>query len=207
MAKKAKPNQLNPNPPSGNLTFIEPKGAASAVRQALGVRPPPAIPVMAHELGQVSTWENLKALAEAIAEEVMLVTRSLSESGAMVKQYGCVNVKEYTLAAAQANRDLEKFTDEFLIIKTELDPYRGVIATENETVMALAIYEKLIQFRTMFNGVMNHTQVTFTEFTLEAIERAKAMEAKKQAEDAANVSASATETQSSTQPAQETPNV
>lgn len=197
MAKQQKHKQPALNPEGADsLEWIQPKTTASAVRQALGAGQVPRLPTTAaiRKNSEGTTWEALGDVANAIGAEIGNMAQSVQESVQLINTYGCEHPKEFKVAVERTNADFDKFVADFMLIKEQHTGRHGPICTPDEIALSLEIFEKYNQFRAFFGGVLHHTQITFTEFAMEAMAIAK----KKQAEEEA---AKAAEQSSETQPA------
>lgn len=132
------------------------------------------------------SWEDLEAISMEIRTEIQDMAISLNEAVELVRAApGMVNAREFDIAVSKTNKDLETFTSDFLVIANTHRDRRGAVQSDDDLAECLAIYEKYMQFKALFNGVFHHTAILFTEFSLQAkdgMEAAMIEEAKKKAE-------------------------
>jgi hypothetical protein len=121
------------------------------------------------------TWEELNEISEAIASQIGTIASEIHETTQLVRRYGCTHVREFNIAIEAANRDLNKFTDDFIKIREQHNTKHGIVRNNDDLSLCINLFENYQQFSAHLNGTMQHTLITFTEFALEAKDRAQAM--------------------------------
>lgn len=134
-------------------------------------------------------WEDLRDISDAIASLVATMAESINETVELVKVAGCDHPAEFAAVVKKTNEDYLKFVDDFLLVKSKHEGKTGKVNGPDELALMLRVFEDYQQFRAKFDGVMYHTQISFTEYALEAKDRLLAMEQKQQAEDKENTDA------------------
>jgi len=128
------------------------------------------------------TWEELNEISEAIANQISTIASEVHETAQLVRHYGCTHVREFNIAVEAVNRDLNKFTDDFIKIRNQHNTKHGIVRSNDELSLCINLFENYQQFSAHLNGTMQHTLITFTEFALEAKDRAQAKLDKENAE-------------------------
>lgn len=127
-------------------------------------------------------WDAIHSFSDAIATSIATMAESLNETVEMVKRLGCEHIGEFNIAVNKTNADMLKFADDFSKVRARHQHFSGLIETQDDLILSLSIIEDYKQFQAYFDGVMHHTLITFTEFALEAQDRARAQLEKETAE-------------------------
>lgn len=120
------------------------------------------------------SWDELKELSDSIAAMIEKFAIDTAVVVELVKENGCEHMSEFFTTVDCANRDLLKFTDDFVVIRDAHKDRSGGALNADEQSACFAIFEKYHQFSAFFTGAMGHTFTSFTEFALEAKEIAEA---------------------------------
>ena len=123
-------------------------------------------------------WDAIHSFSDAIANNIAAMANSLNETVEMVKALGCEHIAEFNISVKKTNDDMLKFADDFAKVRARHHHFSGPITTPDALAMSLSIIEDYKQFQAYFDGVMHHTLISFTEFALEAQDRARAKLAK-----------------------------
>ena len=115
------------------------------------------------------SWYSMESFSNDVREMIYGMANSLRDSVTLVSNLGGVtNVDEFTRSVKSANADMERFTNEFLAIRSQHEDLNGFITTAEEHTKYNAIMENYISFQALFSGAMHHTMINFTEYSLQA---------------------------------------
>lgn len=139
------------------------------------------------------TWEQVNGISRETANSLGVYASSMQSSIDMVRAFGCSNMEEFDVFVAKTNDDLNRFTDEFLHIERKHLGKTGAPKNGSELAAMYSVVEEYVQYNAHFQGCMHHTANAFTDFALDANDRARA---KKAAEDEAQAKDAVTATES-----------
>lgn len=114
------------------------------------------------------SWDKLAQLSSEIGNYIAQTAMDIGESVNLVRAYGCEHPKEFHVAVQKTNEDFQRFIDDFEKIKNRHIHKTGFINTPDDLALALSIFEDYNQFRAYFEGTMQHSLISFTEYALEA---------------------------------------
>lgn len=128
--------------------------------------------------GQIQAhWSQIEDFADSIAQNILMMAESINETVEMVKQVGCDHLKEFGAVVEKTNSDFSRFMEDFQAIRRSHATKTGYVTDPDDHALYLQLHERYTQFYSLFTGVMHHTQVSFTEYALEAKDRLVAQEA------------------------------
>lgn len=140
-----------------------------------------ALPQQQAEGNLKAHWSQIDDFADSLAQNIALMAESINETVAMVNQVGCDHYKEFGAVVEKTNSDFTRFLEDFQAIRRAHATKTGYVDSPDDHALYLQLHERYTQFYSLFTGVMHHTQVSFTEYALEAKDRLLAQEAAQQA--------------------------
>ena len=152
---------------------MQPTPVAVGVAKNLGIQPPPPLS-MTVKRNNRDHWSTVDEIAQATADLIATSAMGISETVEAVKQYGCTHVAEFNATVNKTNDDLKKFSDDYLNIRNKHANKSGPITSMEDRALSISVVEEYRQFQAMFNGVMGHSVIAFTEFALEVKDRLSA---------------------------------
>ena len=117
---------------------------------------------------QKANWSQIDEFADSIANNIALMAESINETVTMVRQLGCEHIKEFDVVVKKTNDDFTRFIEDFKAIRVSHATKTGPVDNPDDHALYLSVYERYTQFYALFTGVFHHTQVSFTEYALEA---------------------------------------
>lgn len=174
-----------PAPSKEPLRLMRPTLVAAAVGSAFHNQARALPKTGSIEGSNKQTWEALLEISDAIGNQIATTAEDISSTVELVKHLGCEHIGEFNAVVNRTNSDLTKFASDFLSVKNRHAGKTGFIETPDDLALSLSIYEDYQQFRAHFDGTMHHTLISFTEYALEAKDRAVAIREKELAEEAA----------------------
>lgn len=127
-----------------------------------------AIADMSHQDFETPNWDAVEALSNEIQLWILRTAEDINDSVNLVKTFGCKHVNEFNITVEKTNEDLTGFLNDFEKVKAKHKDYSGDIKTPDELTLCLQVFEDYTQFRAKFEGVIYHTLISFTEYSLEA---------------------------------------
>lgn len=121
---------------------------------------------------ETPNWSSVEALSAEISAWILRTAEDINESVNLVKTFGCTHVNEFNVIVEKTNDDLKSFMDDFEKVKSKHKDFSGDINSPDELTLCIQVFEDYVQFRAKFEGVMYHTLISFTEYSLEAKELA-----------------------------------
>ena len=79
---------------------------------------------------------------------------------------------ERAVVVEKTNHDFQKFISDYEKIRARHMGKSGFIESSHDLALSLSVFEDYQQFRAFFDGAMHHTLISFTEYALEAKDRA-----------------------------------
>ena len=165
MAKKTPSHQI-----------IRPTKAATAVAASIGgaAAVPRAI-VAPVQKAPRKHWQMIDEISADIAQKIALMANSINDSVVMVRSMGCDHPNEFNILVAKTNDDLMQFAEDYKKVKEQHAGKSGPIDSPDDNALSIMVFENYMQFLAKFDGTMHHTLISFTEYALEAKDRAKAL--------------------------------
>lgn len=155
---------------------IRPTPMAAGIAQSLGGKQPePIVAGIRHN--KKDNWAIVDEIAQATGDLIAVSVNGINETVEAVKTFGCVHVNEFNATVNKTNEDLQRFADDYVKIRQKHEGRKGAITSMEDRALSVTVVEEYRNFQAMFNGVMGHTVIAFTEFALEAKDRQKAMAA------------------------------
>lgn len=122
------------------------------------------------------SWEQLNDISLAIGQGIAQMASDIHTTVEMVKQLGCDHIREFNAVVEKTNQDFQKFIGDYEKIRARHIGKSGFIETGPDLALSLSVFEDYQQFRAFFDGAMHHTLISFTEYALEAKDRALKMQ-------------------------------
>lgn len=123
------------------------------------------------------SWEQLSDISAAIGESIAQMASDIHTTVEMVKQLGCDHIREFNAVVEKTNQDFQKFIGDYEKIRARHVGKSGFIESSQDLALSLSVFEDYQQFRAFFDGAMHHTLISFTEYALEAKDRALKLQA------------------------------
>lgn len=117
---------------------------------------------------QKANWVQIDDFADSIANNIALMAESINETVSMVRQLGCEHIKEFDVVVGKTNDDFMRFIEDFKAVRASHAIKTGPVNSPDDHALYLSVYERYTQFYALFTGVFHHTQISFTEYALEA---------------------------------------
>lgn len=164
-----------------NVRVVMPNLAAKAVQSALGVQPMPALVYNPEKEASESqmNWHQIEDLSQTIAAMISETAQQFQTTIQMVQNIGHVeDMARFSANVKVTMEDLEKFTDEFIKVKTQHEGKTGFITEAADRMAYLSIFEDYNALSAYFQGTMHHKLIEFTEYALNAKDKLLESEAK-----------------------------
>ena len=172
MAKKPKQTKTPGTGPTH--TIIRPTKASAAVAAAVSGRVPAPLVIQKSKAPPMH-WQMIDDLSYEIGNSIATMATSINDSVAMVRSMGCDHPDEFNILVKKTNEDLQRFADDFNRVKAQHAGKSGEILDANDNALSITVFENYLQFRALFDGTMHHSLISFTEYALEAKDRANAI--------------------------------
>ena len=118
-------------------------------------------------------WQMIDDISYEIANSIATMATSIADSVSMVRSMGCDHPAEFNILVKTTNDDLERFAKDYQVVKAMHAGKSGEILDADDNALSIQVFENYMQFRAKFDGTMHHTLISFTEYALEAKDRAK----------------------------------
>lgn len=146
-------------------------------------------PIHVRTEGTDQRWAAVDDLSNAIADSFAASVNGIGQTVEMVRALGCDHPNEFNTLVNKTNEDMNRFANDFQNVRAKHAGKKGIVDGPDDLALQLQVFEDYMQFRALFDGVMHHTMIAFTEYALEAKDRGMA----KLKEDAAALAAKAAE--------------
>lgn len=155
-----------------NVKMLFPKPVAAIVGDLYHHAPQTIIVEGNPEHVAKQSWEQLNDISMAIGQGIAQMASDIHTTVEMVKQLGCDHIREFNAVVEKTNHDFQKFISDYEKIRARHMGKSGFIESSHDLALSLSVFEDYQQFRAFFDGAMHHTLISFTEYALEAKDRA-----------------------------------
>lgn len=168
---QAKIDQALRNKQNADIRVVMPTPMASAVASAIGGGQPQALRYSkeAESKNEQLNWYQIEDFSNTVGDMIAQTAQEFKATIDLVNSVKHVaDMARFNASVVTASGDLERFTEDFVKVKTKHEGEHGFIETAEGRMKYFAIYEDYRALAAFFQGTMHHTLIEFTEFALDA---------------------------------------